>query len=74
MRTSKLLGYDEVRTDFCYRSKKSSELHFGLGRTSAVDIRLETPDGHTRLYRGLPAGGKYLLSKHNAVRLDFPEK
>jgi arylformamidase len=40
--TSKIVGFDEVRTDFCYRSKRSPILHFGLGSLTAVDIKVTT--------------------------------
>lgn len=36
--TRELLGYEEVRTDFSYRSKKLPVLYFGLGQTSEVNV------------------------------------
>jgi hypothetical protein len=38
--SDRLLGMDEVRTDFCYRSKRSPVLHFGLGEHETVDLRV----------------------------------
>ena len=43
--SDRLLGMDEVRTDFCYRSKRSPVLHFGLGEHEMVDLRVTLPDG-----------------------------
>ncbi|HEY9878339.1 MAG TPA: FG-GAP-like repeat-containing protein [Leptolyngbyaceae cyanobacterium] len=40
--TTNLIGYDEVRTDFCYRSKRSPILHFGLGSLNGVDVEAIT--------------------------------
>lgn len=49
-----LLGLDEVRTDFSYRSKRSPTLHFGLGAgVTAVDVEIRGPRGETRRVTGL---------------------
>jgi len=53
--TGEILGYDEVRTDFCYRSKKSPLLHFGLGTSDRVDVLLKTRNGRTKRFHGLAA-------------------
>ena len=53
--TDELLGYDEVRTDFCYRSKRSPVLHFGLGSVQQVDITVVTRDGRRQRFEGLTA-------------------
>ena len=53
--TDELLGYDEVRTDFCYRSKRSPVLHFGLGSVQQVDISVVTRDGRRQRFEGLTA-------------------
>jgi arylformamidase len=39
--TDTLLGYDEVRADFSYRSKRTPILHFGVGESTTVDVRIE---------------------------------
>jgi hypothetical protein len=38
--TRKLIGDDEMRTDFAYRSRRDARLHFGLGKTRCVDVRI----------------------------------
>jgi len=38
--TTQLVGMDDVRTDFCYRSKRHPALHFGLGAVDAVDVAI----------------------------------
>ncbi len=52
--TSRVLGYDEVRTDFAYRSKKPPIAHFGLGSIDRVDVKLVLPDGTTKMVYALP--------------------
>ena len=42
--TKEILGQDEVRTDFCCRSKKLPTLHFGLGSVTSIDVRVTTRD------------------------------
>jgi hypothetical protein len=59
--TQEIVGYDEVRTDFCYRSKKSPTLHFGLGPVETVDIQVTTRDGRIYEFDGLPADKTHLL-------------
>jgi hypothetical protein len=39
--TRRILGDDEMQTDFAYRSRRDAQLHFGLGKTSCVDVRIE---------------------------------
>lgn len=53
--THKLLGFDEMRTDFCYRSKRAPVLHFGLGRVQQVDLKILTKDGKEITANGLGA-------------------
>jgi hypothetical protein len=36
-----ILGDDELRTDFGYRSRRDAVLHFGLGRVRFVDIHVQ---------------------------------
>ncbi len=60
--TRNILGYDEVRTDFCYRSRKSPTLHFGLGPETAVDVRVTTCSGVERLFENLSADHSHTLS------------
>ncbi len=50
------LGMQEVRTDYAYRGKRTPILHFGLGSTTTVDVRVDLPHGgSTMWYRGLAA-------------------
>jgi hypothetical protein len=65
--TNRLIGYDEVRTDFSYRSKKGTTLHFGLGDVEAIDVRVRTTDGTTRVWQGLTANQTITLA------LDMPD-
>jgi hypothetical protein len=51
--TQEILGYDEVRTDFCYRSKRSSTLHFGLGSVDRIDVEVVTRDGREKRFEGV---------------------
>ena len=60
--SNKILGYDEVRTDFCYRSKKSTTLHFGLGKIKKVDVKLVLRSGRSVVYRDLLADKEHTLS------------
>lgn len=39
--THQILGYDEVRTDFSYRSKKTPRVYFGLGTRTSVTVEVE---------------------------------
>ncbi|MFZ5821660.1 MAG: FG-GAP repeat domain-containing protein [Chloroflexota bacterium] len=39
--THQILGYDEVRTDFSYRSKKTPRVYFGLGTRTSVMVEVE---------------------------------
>lgn len=50
-----ILGTDEVRTDFCYRSKRSPLLHFGLGPVDQIDIVVTQPNGEKTTFDNLPA-------------------
>lgn len=43
--TDTLIGYNEVRSDFSYRSKRTPILHFGLGHINLVDIVIEKQNG-----------------------------
>jgi hypothetical protein len=38
--TDQILGDDELRTDFGYRSRRDAVLHFGLGKVNSVDVRV----------------------------------
>ena len=58
---TEFLGVDEVRTDFCYRSKRSPVLHLGLGQAARVDVRVVTRYGQEKVFRGLEAGRVHLL-------------
>lgn len=39
--THEIMGDDEMQTDFAYRSRRDAQLHFGLGKVSCVDVRIE---------------------------------
>jgi hypothetical protein len=55
--TGTLLGTDEVRTDFSYRSKRGPSLLSGLGpRVSGVDVEVVTPWGGSFRASGLSSG------------------
>jgi hypothetical protein len=60
--TEEILGYDEVRTDFCYRSKKSTTLHFGLGLETFVDVRVRTRSGLEQTFENLPVDKSHALT------------
>lgn len=54
--THKIIGTDEMRTDFAYRSRRDARLHFGLGRVDRVDVRVQGL-GPATTVRGLRANG-----------------
>jgi hypothetical protein len=60
--TKEILGYDEVRTDFCYRSKKSPTLHFGLGQETVVDVAVKTRSGAQQKFANLKANQTHTLT------------
>ncbi|MEM8953837.1 MAG: sulfatase-like hydrolase/transferase [Verrucomicrobiota bacterium] len=60
--SDEVLGYDELRTDFCYRSKRAPSLHFGLGETRSVDIEVTTRNGYSQTFENLPAGKIHRLT------------
>jgi hypothetical protein len=60
--TKEILGYDEVRTDFCYRSKKSPTLHFGLGPERVVDVLVRTRTGAQQRFNNLKADHTHTLT------------
>lgn len=60
--TSELIGYEEVRTDFCYRSKRSPVLHFGLGDLQEVDARVVTRQGKEYSFKKLAADRAHQLN------------
>lgn len=57
--TTNIVGYEEMRTDFAYRSKRPAILHFGLGQVDQVDVRLELPSGVSITLAGLGADAGY---------------
>jgi hypothetical protein len=59
--TERLLGYDEVRTDFSYRSKREPILHFGLGLVDAVDVKVKTQHGDVYEFKTMGADEVYDL-------------
>ena len=59
--TKQVIGYDEVRTDFCYRSKKSPMLHFGLGSETEVDVKVLTRSGCEQMFEKLTVNQIHVL-------------
>ncbi|GEM_PF-1844817 len=59
--TKTILGTEEVRTDFCYRSKRPPTLHFGLGATRTVDVQVSFRGREPALFEGLEAGAVRVL-------------
>jgi hypothetical protein len=59
--TKQVIGYDEVRTDFCYRSKKSPMLHFGLGSETEVDVKVRSRSGVEVSFKELAADQSHTL-------------
>lgn len=60
--TSTVLGTDEVRTDYSYRSKRTPVLHFGLGSTESVDVRVVRPhEAGEAWFYGLGADTRHTL-------------
>ena len=60
--TNALIGYDEVRTDVCYRSRRSTTLHFGLGNAKKVDVHVVTPNGRQQLFEKLATNEFHILN------------
>ncbi|MEA3277966.1 MAG: FG-GAP-like repeat-containing protein [Pseudomonadota bacterium] len=56
-----LVGFDEVRTDFSYRSKRSPVLHFGVGTLDAVDVRVTTREGKQRVFKSVAVARTHRL-------------
>ena len=65
--TTNVVGYDEVRTDFAYRSKRPATLHFGLGNLDRVDVRLVLPNGTVTNYHDVPADRTHTLDPTTPV-------
>ena len=57
--TTNIIGYDEMRTDFAYRSKRPAILHFGLGMMDSIDVEVKLPDGSQAIRHGLAADETY---------------
>jgi len=64
--THVLIGSDEVRTDFCYRSKRLPILHFGVGTLDNVDVRITMSGGKSWTYLGLGTGQVHTLDLEHA--------
>jgi hypothetical protein len=60
--TEQILGYDEVRTDVCYRSRRSTTLHFGLGNAKKVDVNVVTSNGRQQLFEKLSTNDFHILN------------
>jgi hypothetical protein len=48
--TRQILGVDELRTDFCYRSKRTPAIHFGLGNLDKVNVSITDRNGNLFSY------------------------
>jgi hypothetical protein len=59
--TQRLLGYDEVRTDFSYRSKREPILHFGLKTVEEIDVMMKTQKGDEQRFTSLKSDKIYEL-------------
>lgn len=57
----RLLGLDEVRTDFCYRSKRYPVLHFGLANQQRIDVRVTTRNGVRQRFSSLAIDQRHRL-------------
>jgi hypothetical protein len=51
-----VVGYDELRTDFSYRSKHDAVLHFGLGARTTYELNVVFRDGKEATWSGVEAG------------------
>jgi hypothetical protein len=58
---------NEVRTDFCYRSKRLPGLHFGLGTLDRADVRITMPRSEPPAIEGLAAGQVHTLNLRDAA-------
>lgn len=65
--TDVVAGSDEVRTDFCYRSKRHPVLHFGLGDLTKVDVEMRSRDGESRTIPGLEANRTHTIQLVSAI-------
>lgn len=52
--TDRVLAYDEVRTDFNYRSKRDALVQIGTGEVKRVDIQVDFRDGAMAVWRDQP--------------------
>lgn len=64
--TDTIIGSDEFRTDFCYRSKRLPVLHFGLGTVDSVDVRVALPGAGPLTIKGLAASRVYTINLRDA--------
>jgi hypothetical protein len=60
--TGKSIGVDELRTDFCYRSKRDAKIHFGLGIREEADLLLSLPDGREISLPGVESNRHYRVA------------
>ena len=58
--TMQLLGMDDIRTDASYRSKRYPKLHFGLGTTDSIDVKV-IKGATIHSFNGLPANTCHYL-------------
>jgi hypothetical protein len=57
-----IVGTDEVRSDFCYRSKRHPVVHFGLGDIDTIDLELRARDGRRFAESGLTSNRVHLIA------------
>ena len=67
--TQQLLGMDDIRTDFSYRSKRYPVLHFGLGSIDSIDVKV-SKSGTTYVFNGLPANKRHYLYLSSASGIE----
>lgn len=49
-----VVGVDEVRTDFSYRSRRDARVHLGVGDREVVDLTAVFRDGATAVFEAVP--------------------
>ncbi len=62
-----IVGHDELRTDFNYRSKRDAALHFGLGEVAGFDAHLRFRDGTVAVVPGLQADAQVRILRVEAA-------
>jgi hypothetical protein len=62
----RILGYDEVRTDFNYRSKRDAAVHLGLGEVTQVRLLVRFRDGVWARIPGVRADQRVRVVRYRA--------